>query len=314
MALLMDNPSDFLARELFIRTVLPGIAGEAPARIVELLEPREVPERAVLFEAGEASTRFYFVVSGEIVMDDPGQKEWRFGPRSIVGIIDATLDRPHARRARASRDTSLLVARSSDWFDLLEDDPELASGTTVSLARQIHAQWLALGPSIGEARPQEGIPPPAAPLELYEKLLALRDAQLLNAAGLQATASLAEVADELRFEAGELLFDVGASAGTLYLLVHGVVELSRQNPELTVIHNAGSVIGGPPALAHELNEYRARARAPSVVLRISDEDYSDQAETHPELIRATLAYLVSAREAFIRLHPPRAPQDAALEG
>jgi hypothetical protein len=205
------------------------------------------------------------------------------------------------------------VARSSDWFDLLEDDPELASGTTVSLARQIHAQWLALGPSIGEARPQDGLPPPAAPLELYEKLLSLRDAQLLKAAGLQATASLAEVADELRFEAGELLFDVGSGAGTLYLLVHGVVELSRQNPALTVIHDAGSVIGGPPALARALNEYRARALVPSVVLRISDEDYYDQSETHPELIRAALAYLVSAREAFISLHPPLASPAAGQE-
>jgi CRP-like cAMP-binding protein len=306
-----DTPSDYLNRELFLRAALPEVGGDAAARIAELLEPREVRAGTVLFEASEPSTRFYFVSSGEIVMEQPGQSDWRFGPRSIVGIIDATLARPHTRRARASQDSSLLVARSSAWFDLLEDDPEFASGATVSLARQIHAQWLGLGPKIQEPRGQELSPPPAAPLELYEKLLALRDSQLLRMAGLQATASLAEVAEELRFEAGETVFGADDGAGTLHLLVHGTVELTRQNPMLTVVQHGGSLLGGPAALARALNEYTARALTPSVVLRISDEDYYDQGETHPELIRAALAYLVSAREALMSLSPPSTASDAA---
>jgi CRP-like cAMP-binding protein len=304
----MDQPRVLLSRELFLRSVLPGLTGDSTGRLIELLEAREVRAGTVLFEAGDASARFYFVVSGELVMEHPEKPVWRFGPRSIVGIIDATLDRPHTRRARASEHSSLLVARTSAWFDLLEDDPGLSSGTTVSLARQIHSQWLAFGPNLGQP-PANDSPPPTGPLELYEKLLALRDSQLLRTAGLQATASLAEVADEQRLEAGETLFDVGSDASTLYLLVHGAVELSRQDPPLTVIHGPGSLIGGPPALARALGEYSARALTPSVVLRISDEDYYDQAETHPELIRAALAYLLSAREALLKLKPPRAADD-----
>jgi CRP-like cAMP-binding protein len=309
----MESSRDFLSRELFLRAALPGLSGDVTARLVEMLEPREVSAGTVLFEAGDAPTRYYFVISGEIVMDHPEQPEWRFGPRSIVGVIDATLDRPHVRRARASRDSSLLVARASTWFDLLEDDPQLATGTTLSLARQIHTQWLALGPKLGEPNLDEP-PPPPAPLALYERLLALRDTQLLRSAGLQATASLAEVADELRFAAGELLFDKGGGGNTLYLLVHGAVELSREMPTLSVFHNAGSVIGGPPALARALSEYRARALTPSLVLRISDEDYYDQAEAHPELIRAALAYLLTAREALLNVQPPRAPSEAPPAG
>lgn len=307
----MDQSQALLSRELFVRSVLPGLTGDSTGRLIELLEARDVRAGAVLFERGEPSSRFYFVISGEVVMEHPEYPAWRFGPRSIVGIIDATLDRPYTRRARASQDSSLLVARTSAWFDLLEDDPGLSSGTTVSLARQIHSQWLTLGPRLGQL-PVDDSPPPAGPLELYEKLLALRDAQLLRTAGLQATASLAEVAEEQRLEAGETLFDTGSDPSTLYILAHGAVELSRQQPALTVIHGPGSLIGGPPALARALGEYSAHALRPSVVLRISDEDYYDQAETHPELIRAALAYLLSAREALLKVKPPRAVDDTLL--
>jgi CRP-like cAMP-binding protein len=308
------DPQDLLTRELFVRGVLPGLNGEAAARLLELLEPLEVPAGRLLFQLGDAPNRFYFVSSGEVVMESPDQPEWRFGPRSIVGIIDATLDRPHTRSARAARDSSLLVVRSSAWFDLLEDDPQLASGTTVSLARQVHGQWLERGGGLGEPSGEEPPAPPPTPLELYEKLLALRDAQLLRAAGLQATASLAEVAEELRLRADETLFEKGAGANTLYLLVHGRVQLSRQAPALSVVHRVGSLIGGPAALARELTDYEARALTPAVVLRISDEDYYDQAETHPELVRAALAYLLSAREALLRVDPPfaAAPRPASI--
>lgn len=309
----MERSKDFLSRELFLRAALPGLSGDATARLIEMLEPREVSAGSVLFEAGDAPTRYYFVVSGELVMDHPAQAEWRFGPRSIVGIIDATIDRPHVRRARAARDSSLLVARSSTWFDLLEDDPQLASGTTLSLARQIHSQWLSMGPRLGEPKLDEP-PLPVSPLALYERLLALRDAQLLRSAGLQATASLAEVADELRFAAGETVFAKGSGGNPLYLLVHGAVELSREQPTLSVYHGPGSVIGGPPALARTLSDYSARALTPCLVLRISDEDYYDQAEAHPELIRAALAYLLTVREAFLNVQPPRAPSERPPAG
>lgn len=298
------DPQDLLTRELFLRSALPDLTSDAAARLIELLEPLEAPAGTLLFQAGDASTRFYFVSAGEVVMESADQPELRFGPRSIVGIIDATLDRPHRRSARATRDSSLLVARSSAWFDLMEDDPQLSSGTTVSLARQVHAQWLERG-GLNEAV-SDAPPPPATPLELYEKLLALRDAQLLRAAGLQATASLAEVAEELRLEAGEALFEEGG-ANRLYLLVHGAVEISRRAPPLTATHRAGSLIGGPAALAHELPDYSARALTAAVVLRISDDDYYDQAETHPELVRSALAYLLGVREALLQTPAPEDP-------
>jgi hypothetical protein len=74
------------------------------------------------------------------------------------------------------------------------------------------------------------------------------------------------------------------------------------------------LIGGPPALARELAPYRARCLVPSVLLRISAEDYYDQAETHPELIRAALAYLLSEREALLEARPAASPTTLKRDG
>ncbi len=286
-----------LARELFLRGSLPGLTGDSATRLAEVLRPVQARAGDVLLRAGEPADEFYFVVDGEVAMEAEGASPWLFGPRSIVGIIDAIIGRRRARSARATRRTRLLLARSSAWFELMDDDPRLARGATMALARQIHEQWL----RVTQPTSAGMLAPPAGPLPFYEKLLVLRDSALLSSAGLQASASLAMIASEVRLERGEVLFAPGTELDTLYFVAYGAVELTRAEPPFRTVHGSSELVGGPAALARALSHYEARALAPSVVLRISDEDYHDQAEAHPDLTRAALAYLVRTRERFLEL-------------
>jgi CRP-like cAMP-binding protein len=293
----MSDAEEQLARELFLRASLPGLTGDSATRLAEVLRPVTARPGELLLRAGEAPDHFYFLIDGEVAMEAEGKKPWLFGPRSIVGIIDAIIGRKRSRAARATRDSRLLDARSVDWFELLDDDPRLARGATLGLARQIHEQWAHLpGQSSSPA-----LLPPVGELPFYEKLLVLRDSSLLSNAGLQATASLAMIATEIRLEAEEMLFRAGSELDTLYIVAYGAVELVRAEPAVRVVHGSSELLGGPAALARALSFYEARALAPSVVLRISDDDYHDQAEAHPELTRAALAYLVRTREHFLEL-------------
>jgi CRP-like cAMP-binding protein len=292
-----------LARELFMRATFPAMPGDAVARLSDSLLPLEVSAGTMLFQPGEAAHQLYFVVEGEIAMESPGEASWVFGARSMVGIIDVLLSRPRARSARATATTRLYVLRASAWLDMLEDDPALARAATSNVARRLHHQWIRIAAELPRREIVEQALP-QFPLPLYEKVLTLRDSALLQRAGAQAIASLAQYTEELRFEPGATVFEAGTVSDVLYVVAYGAVELSRAAPSLHVVHAAGDVLGGAAALCRELSPYSARALRPSVVLKIRDEDYFDQAEEHPELIRAALAYLVAELEPLFRIQPP----------
>ena len=294
---------DHLARELFVRSTLLGLGGEAAARLAAALIP--LPARAgdVLFEPGQRPERLFMVIEGELALELPGAEPWLFGPRSIVGIIDVMVDRPHVRRCVVRSDARLLVARANVWLDLIEDDGVLTRGAVKSTARSLHELWLELAAKLPvPLLAYVNLPP--APLPLYEKILILRDATLLRNAGMQGTASLALVAEELRVESGQVLFEQGGEKDTLYVVGAGTVELVHEARGVVSSYGPGSLLGGAAALAGELGAYSAHAIEPSTLLRIRDEDFFDQAEEHPDLGRAALSYLMLEREPLLLLRPP----------
>jgi len=295
--------SEQLGRELFVRSTLPGMSGEAAARLAAALSPMRARAGDVLFEPGQPPERLYLVLEGELALELPGEEPWLFGPRSIVGVIDVVADRLHVRRCVARKDSRLLVARGSMWLDLIDDDVLIARGAISTVAHGLHELWLEVAPKL-PAPAFERVSLPPVPLPLYEKILILRDAALLKNAGMQATVSLAHVADDLELRAGQVLFEPGGESSALYIVGSGSIELAHAERRVVQRQGPGALLGGPAALAAQLGAYAARAVEPSTLLRIRDEDYFDQAEEHPELGRATLAYLMLEREPLLKLRPP----------
>lgn len=291
--------ADRLKREILLRSMFPSMPAAAHARFIELLEDVEVEAGQTLFEIGDPSDRLLFLVEGRVVLQREGLRSWEFVPIAVVGVIDVVLGRARTRSCRALERSRLLSIRASDWFDMLEDNGQIARAAIRNFATQLHISWRTLAPRV--RRPSEPPPgPPPTALETYDKILALRRAPFLRRAGMQAIASLARVAEAVPLQQGQLLFETGTQEDQWYVVARGAVEL-RAGDDFRLHHVAGDLVGGAAALSRALHGYSARAESDAVVLSISEQDFYDQAEEHPGLARGTLEYLVSELEPILDL-------------
>ncbi len=291
-----------LERELFVRAFMPDLRGMGAARLAAQLAPREVPEGAYLFRQGEPPHEYFFILEGRVVMEAEGLPQWAFGDRSLVGMVDMTAWRPHRRDCRATEPTRLLVGQSADWRDLLDDDAFMGEGAIHNFALRVHELWT----KMGHLLPPEPIGPAPSlspPLAMYEKALVLRDTPLLSRAHTQAIASLAQVAEELSFAAGEQVFTAGSAERALYAVANGVV-LLRFSGDRVMRVGPLQFLAPAAALSGQLGAFSAHAETDVIMLRIREEDYYDQAEEHPELTRAAMAFTATELERLMDLKPP----------
>jgi CRP-like cAMP-binding protein len=287
-----------LMRELLLRTLFRTLGGESLARMTELLVPRSLAEGELLFSAGDPSERFYFVIEGRVTMERAGSAPWVFGPRSVVGVLDAFREQPFTRTCRALADTRLLEFRAGDWLDLLEDDAVVARQSIRNIADRVHELSRADPPGARvPARPAVATP---GPFSTYQKILIWREARFLASAGMQAIASLSALTSEHQLAASESAHDAGLPLDRLYLIVTGRVELASGRA-----FGPGELLGGPGVLADPTFASEARAVVPTVLLGLDQQDYYDLSEEHPRLSRGTLSFLAAELEASIELHPPK---------
>lgn len=288
-----------LKREILLRSMFPSMPQAAHVRFIELLDDVEVEAGTTVFDIGEPPERFMFLVEGRVVMERPGYQPWEFVPLAVVGVIDAVLERARTRNCRTLERSKFLSIRMSDWFDMLEDNGQIARAAIRNFATQLHGRWRVLAPRVRRASE----PPPAvAPqaLDTYDKILALRRAPFLGSAGMQAIASLATVAEPIALRRGQVLFEPGTHVEHLYIVVRGTLLLSS-GTDFRLEQGPGDLVGGAAALCRALGEYGVKANSDAVVLRISEQDFYDQAEEHARLTRGTLAYLVSELEPLLQL-------------
>jgi CRP-like cAMP-binding protein len=299
------SDSDRLKREILLRSMFPSMPVAAHIRFIELLEDVELPAGKLLFDVGDAPDRFLFMVEGRAAMEKEGERAWEFTPIAVVGVIDAILERARTRNCRTLEPSRFLSLRTTDWFDMLEDNGQVARAAIRNFATQLHARWRQLAPRL-ERQSELPPPAPAGAMDTFDKILALRRASFLGSAGMQAIVSLATVAEPRHLASGELLFDLGSDAEVLYVLARGSVELTAPGG-FRFTHRRGDLIGGAAALCHALPGYAARATGDATVLCISEQDFYDQAEEHGKLTRGTLKYLVAELEPLLEVNDPTPP-------
>lgn len=294
-----------LKREILLRSMFPSMPAAAHVRFIELLEDVELEPGKLLFDVGDPPERFLFLVEGRVTMEREGDRAWEFAPVAVVGVIDAILERARTRNCRALEPSRFLSLRTTDWFDMLEDNGQIARAAIRNFATQLHARWRQLASRLER---QSELPPPAAsgPMETYDKILALRRASFLGSAGMQAIVSLATVAEPRHLRPGELLFDLGSDAEMFYVVTRGSIELTAPGG-FRYAHRRGDLVGGAAALCHALPGYAARALGEATVLCISEQDFYDQAEEHGKLTRGTLKYLVAELEPLLQVDDASVP-------
>ena len=186
-------------RELLLRTLFPTMPLAAHLRFIELLEDVDYPTGQVIFSQGDPPDRFLFLTEGRVAIESEGQKALEFSGFAVVGVVDAVLDRPRVRQCRALEPSKALAIRTVDWFDMLEDNAEIARAATRNFATQLHGSWRERAQDL----PRYSDPAPSrlpASLDNYDKILVLRQAAFLRRAGIQAVASLASVAEPVMLD------------------------------------------------------------------------------------------------------------------
>ena len=93
-------------------------------------------------------------------------------------------------------------------------------------------------------------------------------------ASTQAIASLAQIADELTFDAGEEVFALGHGERALFVIVRGVLALTQHVEGAQRVTRVGPArsLATSAALSGQLGQYSARAETAAILLRIREEE------------------------------------------
>jgi CRP-like cAMP-binding protein len=294
------EPRSAVEREIFLRTMTVGRPISPTFKLLgEAMREVFFDAGTTIYEEGSAADDTYFIMKGTVALQRDGAPDLVFGPNSVVGIIDADLDRPHARRAVALTDVEALALRTEDRLEVLEDNFEQTRALILFTAARLHELAVELPAEDTDELPDPG--PELGPerLPLVERVLLLHDTTAFTRAGIQALVSLAPVADEFRIPAGDTLFRAGEVTGVFFVVARGSIELEHQHSGRRYRFGPGSIVGGSAAFGDVERLYTARALRDSVLLRLREEAFFDVMEDHFDLARSVLGYIAGEREQVV---------------
>jgi CRP-like cAMP-binding protein len=292
------------SRELFL-SVLTGGAPDLETwvidRMTSVVEEEDVDAGKRLYAQGEQPESIFFIREGRLRLERDGASAWLFEGRTVVGVFDALLDRPHPRTAIAETDLHLLKLRVDAWLELLEDSFGLtraAVGNSVITVSGVEARrWAEQVEPRGAVVAR--VPPADGPLAFVERLAVLAETPLVRGAGIQVLVELADMMEERTFEPGEPIYERGHWRGEAFLVLQGEAEGIRLDPDLRVVFGPGSFVGGVASLGEPIRAWDARAITRVRALSMRLEDWFDLMEEHFDLVRSALSELALQREAAL---------------
>ncbi len=129
-------------------------------------------------------------------------------------------------------------------------------------------------------------------LTILEKVDLLQNAQIFREVRTESLARIAAIAQEVGFEARQLLFSENEAADAMFVLLEGEVTLSRAGQGE---HKAGKfqVTGASAVLAEQVQTETARASQATRALRIGQQDLYEAMAEDINITRGILRALVS---------------------
>lgn len=287
-----------IERQIFLRTLnIARPLGSAAKQLAEAMQDRLIPAGSRIYRRGDHAGHIYFVLKGEVELKLEGAESWKLTPPSVVGILDVQQDRARERTAIALSDVHALVLGAEDYFDVLEDNFEYARAGVQGIAVNLHKLSLDLAPTGGFPEPTGPVAPlPPRPLNLVERTFALHHGPAFRAASIQGVTRLAGLAEEVRYEPGDVISRRGDPCDALVVVALGLVRIDREDPRVEARFGAGSLVGGYATIGHDAHEYDTTVLAPTAALRVRKEDFFDLLEDHFEVTRGILGFLASERE------------------
>ena len=296
-------------QQLMVRPLVGRlVSGRSARQLVALAREVFFSAGAVIYRAGETPLHIHILLEGQVVLEAPGERSWRFGAGDVFGILDAEMGEPHVRTARAVEDVRAVAVRVEDWLDIVEDDLALTLERMQRNAADIHARALAAGAAAFADRPPTPAPAELAAqlnfgdgLDAFERLVALRLTPAFAKATTQSLLRVAREATDLRLEPGETVYEVGAPTHSIHVVLQGAVAVEHPFPTL---FSPFHLLGGVAAFAHPTRTAPAVCRAPACLLEVSLDHLHDVMEDHFDLVRSLSAFLATERLRVQRLAPP----------
>ena len=124
-------------------------AGATADRLVAATREMFFPAGKVVYEAGDSPKFVHFLLQGRVELTSEGLEPWTFTDRGVFGIIDAELERPHVRTARAVTDVRVIAIRAGDWQDIVEDTFDYTRERITRNSQDLWRRGLELAPHAG---------------------------------------------------------------------------------------------------------------------------------------------------------------------
>jgi CRP-like cAMP-binding protein len=333
-------------RELIVRAgILAQGSAHQVAQLVDQARPGAYGPGEVLYAQGAPARQFFVIADGEVELDGPAPQ--RYGRGAAVGILDVALDRSHARTAIAVSPVRTLALDARDYFEFLEDHPDLTLAFVAQLALDLHVQHMAL------PHPERVLGPPRAALlpagvrpdSLVERLPIIRHLRPFLRASVQAQVNLADDARDRALVAGDVLFRAGEPADVVWMVARGTLALEPPDapppperlakgtapvaavtadaeplagellaglrPGAARVHRLlsgpGDLVAHTASLAPGPRRFTATALSDTVVLGLDREALHDRMEEHFDLVRSILAFLAGEQDRIGHARALQAP-------
>ena len=153
--------------------------------------------------------------------------------------------------------------------------------------------------------------PEGRPFDLLERLIMIRQGNLFAAVGLEAAVMMATSMREVRWPAGEVVWEPGEASGSMFIIVTGEVDADLGDGQ-TFLAGPGYPLGNLESLAHHPRWYRAIAKTDVIAFRADHETFFDVMEDDFEVaetfLREVSGGIVTAQEAVIRANGDLVPE------
>jgi CRP-like cAMP-binding protein len=288
-------------RELDVRVGL-GLSASDDQLDALLAIARQVdaPAEHVLHERGAVVTSIFLLVRGSVELRAPDAASRPVDEGATIGFADFLIARPHARTAVTTAPSRLLQVDAADYREYLEDQFELGRRILVRTSELALAALLEHPALLGNTA--EGSHRSFADIEvpMVERLMMLSRMPVFRGGSMQGLADLAQVASEVRFEAGDEIVPAGPRSSRVAFLVEGEVELALPSG-VRVRRSARDLLAHVEELATAPRQCSVTALTPTIVLQVEREDLLDLLEEHFDLFTATLAYVAEEQDKLDEL-------------
>jgi CRP-like cAMP-binding protein len=272
-------------------------------RLVASVEAQTLRPGDVLYREGDVADHVYFMTEGRVRLSRAGRADWIYEGHWVIGTTDVLARRTRTRTAVVESETQFFSLPTAAWFAANQDQPETlldAFGSYVSTTFVLYSKLA----------PDGGFPPASVePIEfgsLAARAEVLGRIPLFEGLRVQILLELARSAELSELDAGQVLFPAGKAAGRVHIVLDGLVEARRSEPDVAATFGPGSLVAGLVSLSDVDRAWSAAAVTRAQTMSFRTDDLYDHVEEHLDAMRALMAGVALERERLFEETAARA--------